>query len=179
MAPRSIPILRYYSPIEGIVDEQLATLIDDYITATNRREPGAATSRGFHEHDAALADRSAAAIEARQGEIKALLARIENVDRSGVEGYEPYDATLLERRLRWEDRRTRRGARLAAVSVFLPRRDRVVLQQPGHPRLRAARRTTSSLVSRLRRSTPARPGAHNLVDPSTYAVENAIESGTV
>jgi uncharacterized protein (DUF885 family) len=81
---------------------ELTTVIDEYIRATNAWQPVGATSRGFHEHDAVLGDRSAAAIGRRMDDVRGLLGRIGRLDRSTLAGEEPYEADLLERRLKWE-----------------------------------------------------------------------------
>ncbi len=154
-------------------------VVDEYMAGSNRREPGAATGRGFHEHDAQLSDRGAAAIEARQAEVKGLLARVESLDRAALEGFEPHDAALLERRLRWElaEHDEVRGWQRSPGSYLgtigsscnnLVIRNFAPLEERLH-----------SLVSRLRQAPRLLDQARsNLVDPSTYAVDNAIESGT-
>jgi uncharacterized protein (DUF885 family) len=81
---------------------ELSAIVDDYVAATNTWQPVGATSRGFHEHDARLGDRSAAAVERRMADVRGFLNRIARVDRKTLAGHEPYEADLLERRLKWE-----------------------------------------------------------------------------
>ena len=85
----------------------LSTIVDDAIAASNAWQPVGATSRGFHEHDARLGDRSAAAVEGRMADVRSLLDRVGKLDRASLTehdpaGHGPYDADLLERRLKWE-----------------------------------------------------------------------------
>lgn len=81
---------------------ELATLAGDYIAATNAWQPGAATARGFHEHDATLGDRGQPAIDARMSSVRGFLERASAVDSSTLAEHEPYELDLLRRRLAWE-----------------------------------------------------------------------------
>ncbi len=81
---------------------ELPALAEDYIVATNAWQPGAATARGFHEHDAALGDRSQPAIEARLSAVRGFLERANAVDAATLAGHEPFELDLLRRRLSWE-----------------------------------------------------------------------------
>ena len=156
-----------------------ASIAEDYIAGTNRRDPGAATGRGFHEHDNDLPDRAKPALDARQAEVGSLLARIEGLDRSRLEATEPYDAEFLERRLRWEMeeheavRAWQRSPSSYLGSIGASCNNLVIRDfAPLEERLQ-------SLVSRLRQTPRLLDQARaNLLDPSTYAVDNAIESGT-
>ncbi len=156
----------------------LDSIAEDFIASTNRRDPGAATGRGFHEHDGDLPDRSKPTIEARQAEVRALLARLEGLDRSRFEATEPYDAEFLERRLRWEltehqaVRAWQRSPSSYLGSIGASCNNLVIRDfAPLEERLQ-------SLVSRLRQTPRLLDQARgNLLDPSTYAVDNAIESG--
>lgn len=80
----------------------LAQLADDYIAATNAWQPAGATTRGFHEHDHALGDRGARAIEARMAAVRGFIERAEGIDAATTGGTAPYDLDLLKRRLAWE-----------------------------------------------------------------------------
>jgi uncharacterized protein (DUF885 family) len=81
---------------------ELSSIVDDYITATNAWQPVGATSRGFHEHDARLGDRSAVAVDRRMAEVRGLLGRVAMLNAGALPGEEPYERDLLERRLKWE-----------------------------------------------------------------------------
>jgi uncharacterized protein (DUF885 family) len=154
-----------------------ARIVDEYIGATNAYQPAGASARGFHEHDAGLGDRRRPAIEARVAYVRDLLARLRAIEPASLGGEEPSEADLLGRRLEWEltdfeDVRTwQRGpggylATIGGACNGLVIRDFAPLDD----RLR-------SLVSRLR-GVPALLDAarENLVDPSRYHVETAIEA---
>ncbi len=150
---------------------------NEYIAATNAHSPAGASSRGFHEHDARLGDRSASALAARMDAVRGFLGRIEAVDRAALSGEEPYEIDLLERRMKWEltdyehVRSWQRGpggylATIGSGCNGLVIRDFAPLDD----RLR-------SLTSRLQ----AAPGLldearKNLTDPSRFHVETAIEA---
>ncbi len=81
---------------------ELNTIVDAYINGTNAWQPAGASSRGFHEHDGRLGDRSAASIETRMGDVRGLLGVVGKLERTAMPGDEPYEVDLLERRLKWE-----------------------------------------------------------------------------
>jgi len=158
----------------------MATNLQDiarsYIERTNAHQPAGATSRGFHEHDGELGDRSERAIEERLREVRGWLDELGRLDASGLTGHEPYDAELLRRRLQWEltehdavrGWQRNPGSYLASIGGGC---NGLVIRDfaPLDDRLR-------SLVGRLR----AAPGVleeakTNLRDPSRYHVETAIE----
>ncbi|HYM14183.1 MAG TPA: DUF885 domain-containing protein [Dehalococcoidia bacterium] len=155
----------------------LAALVDDYIAATNAYQPVGASTRGFHQHDARLGDRSRTALEDRMRYVRAMLARLASIDPATLTGNEPYDADLLKRRLAWEItdfeqvRSWQRapGAPLATIGSgcnglvirdFAPLPERI-----------------ASLIARLG-EVPAllAQAKENLVDPTRYHIETAIES---
>ncbi len=157
----------------------LATIVDDYIAASNAYQPAGATTRGFHEHDAALGNRSAAAIEERGRVVRGFLDRLARIDRAALTGNEPYDLDLLERRLQWElpdfeqVRTWQRGpggylGTIGGACNGLVIRDFAPLDE-----------RIAALASRLE-AAPAllNQARANLVDPSRYHVETAIEAGT-
>ncbi|HEY8172801.1 MAG TPA: DUF885 domain-containing protein, partial [Dehalococcoidia bacterium] len=157
----------------------LASLIDDYISGTNTYQPVGASSRGFHEHDALLGDRSEASIDARMAWVRRMLDRLRGIDRGGLSGEAPYEVELLERRLKWEltehdnVRAWQRspGGYLASIGSGC---NGLVIRDfaPLDDRLR-------SLVSRLRAAPALLAQAKaNLRDPSRYHVETAIEAAT-
>ncbi|HZP56122.1 MAG TPA: DUF885 domain-containing protein [Dehalococcoidia bacterium] len=154
--------------------QPLERIVQDYVAATNAYQPGAATARGFHEHDGALGDRSARAIDERQRAVRGFLQALETLPEGERESD---DAALLRRRLQWEIteheevRAWQRspGAPLATIGGGcngLAIRDFA----PADERLR-------SLVDRLR-AAPAllEQAKANLRDPSRWHVETALES---
>jgi uncharacterized protein (DUF885 family) len=159
--------------------ETLAAVADDYIRATNAWQPGAATSRGFHEHDGELGVRSPDAIEKRLQDIRSLAARVDALPAQSDGDFASHDRDLLRRRLQWElteakeVRSWRRapGSYLASIGGgcnnlvirnFAPLEDRV-----------------RSLISRLRAAPDGlAQGRANIESPSRYHVETAIEAGT-
>ncbi len=161
------------------MSEAFSRLVDGYIAMTNAYQPGTASGRGFHDHDADLGDRSEDAIAFRMSDISAFLSRLQSLDRGQLDPTERYDADLLARRIRWElaeheevrGWQRNPGSYLATIGQScngLVIRDFAPLDQ----RLR-------SLVSRLREVPRLLDQARaNLVDPSRYAVETAVESGT-
>lgn len=161
------------------MNESLGAIIDDYIARTNAYQPVGATSRGFHEHDGRLGDRSRTALETRIAEVRLFLDRLATLGEDARSGTDAYDADLLWRRLKWEItdfehvRSWQRapGAPLATIGSGcngLVIRDFAPLDE----RLRA-------LVSRLREAPELLEQAkENLLDPTTYHVETAIEQGT-
>lgn len=159
------------------MNADLARLADEYIAASNAYSPSAATSRGFHEHDARLGDRSEGAIAERMRAVRGLLADAQAIDRAALSGEEPYEADLLERRMRWELTENERvrswqrgpGGYLGTIGGGC---NGLVIRNfaPLDDRLRA-------LGSRL----DAVPGLlaqarENLREPSRYHVETAIEA---
>jgi uncharacterized protein (DUF885 family) len=157
---------------------ELAAIADDYIARTNAHGPVAASSRGFHEHDARLGDRSTAALEDRARDVRGLLERLRAVDVTALAGHEPHDADLLDRRLRWEltefeDVRTWQrgpGGYLGTIGSGcngLVIRDFAPLEQ-----------RIAALASRLEAAPALLEQARaNLSDASRYHVETAIEQG--
>ena len=77
-------------------------LIDGYIAATNAWQPAGASSRGFHEYDGRLGDRSSGAVDERMASVRGFLQSARQIDRTALSGHEPYDLDLLERRLKCE-----------------------------------------------------------------------------
>ncbi len=151
-------------------------LVDDYIAGTNAWQPAGASSRGFHEDDGRLGDRSSRAIEGRMAAVRAFLDRAAKIDRASLIGHEAYDLDLLERRLKWElteNEHVRSWQRSPAgylgsigsacnglvIRDFAPLDERV-----------------RSLVGRLR-AVPAllSQAKGNLTDPSRAHVETSIE----
>ncbi|HEY7270050.1 MAG TPA: DUF885 domain-containing protein [Dehalococcoidia bacterium] len=160
------------------MSSEFQAIAEDYISATNRRDPGAATGRGFHELDADLTDRGRNALDAHQAEVRSLLDRLDALDRTRFDGTEAMDAEFLTRRLRWEQteheevrgwQRSPSGY-LGAIGSSC---NNLVIRQfaPLDQRL-ASLVSRLSLVPRLLDQARA-----NLLDPSTYAVDNAVESG--
>jgi uncharacterized protein (DUF885 family) len=160
------------------VDSAVADLVDEYISSTNAYQPVGASTRGFHEHDGKLGDRSRPAIEERMRDVRGLLDRLRFIDRAALPANERYDADLLERRLKWELTDFERvrswqrapGAYLATIGSgcnglvirdFAPLAERI-----------------ASLTSRLEDAPGLLDQAkRNLADPSRYHVETAIEAG--
>ena len=151
-------------------------LVDDYIAGTNAWQPAGASSRGFHEDDGRLGDRSSRAIEGRMAAVRAFMERAAKIDRASLIGHEAYDLDLLERRLKWElteNEHVRSWQRSPAgylgsigsacnglvIRDFAPLDERV-----------------RSLVGRLR-AVPAllSQAKGNLADPSRAHVEMSIE----
>jgi len=151
-------------------------IVTDYVAATSSYQPVGASSRGFHEHDARLGDRSRAALEERQRVVRGFLDRLARLDRRTLAGHEPHDADLLERRLRWEitDFETVRswqrnpfgylgtigsGCNGLVIRDFAPLRERI-----------------ASLTARLEAAPRLLDQARtNLAGPSRFHVETAIE----
>jgi uncharacterized protein (DUF885 family) len=152
-------------------------IVDSYIEATNGYQPVGASARGFHEGDGMLGDRSVTSIEARMSDVRSFLERLRVLDRTVLAGEEPYEADLLERRLKWELTENEQvrswqrgpGGYLATIGGgcnglvirnFAPLDDRV-----------------RALVARLRAAPALLAQAKaNLADPSRYHVETAIEA---
>ncbi|MDP9236246.1 MAG: DUF885 domain-containing protein [Chloroflexota bacterium] len=158
---------------------QIQPIVDNYVARTNAYGPVAASSRGFHEHDGRLGDRGVAALEERAREVRGLLERVRAVERASLNGQEPHDADLLERRLQWEltdfehVRTWQRspggylgsigsGCNGLVIRDFAPLEDRI-----------------AALAARLE-AAPAliEQAKSNLTDPSRYHVETAIEQGS-
>jgi uncharacterized protein (DUF885 family) len=158
------------------MDDGLSRIAEDYIASTNRRDPGAATARGFHQQDGDLADRGRDALDARQAEVRGLLRRIEALPQ--LEGREAHEAEFLRRRLQWEmtEHDEVRGWQRSPTSYLsaiggscnnLVIRDFAPLEQ-----------RLEHLVSRLRQAPRLLDqGRTNLLDPPLQAVENAVEAG--
>ena len=64
--------------------ERFETLVDSAFEASFAFSPSRATAAGIHTYDAKLEDRSRARIEARIGELEALLARLRAQERSAL-----------------------------------------------------------------------------------------------
>ena len=161
------------------MDSPVAILVDEYVASTNAYQPVGASTRGFHEHDAQLGDRSRLAIEERMRHVRGILDRLRFIDRAALSANDGYDADLLERRLKWEltdfehVRSWQRcpGAYLATIGSgcnglvirdFAPLDERI-----------------AALTSRLEEAPRLLEQAkRNLADPSRYHVETAIEAGT-
>jgi uncharacterized protein (DUF885 family) len=158
------------------VNDGLARLAEDYIASTNRRDPGSATARGFHEHDGHLADRSRDALEARQAEVRDLLRRIEAL--GSLQGRDGHETAFLQRRLQWEiteheEVRSWQRSPTSYLSAIGGSCNNLVIRDfaPLEERL-------TNLVSRLRQVPRLLDqGKANLVDPPVQAVENAVEAG--
>ena len=156
--------------------DSLTQVIDDYIRDSNAYQPAGASARGFHEHDGRLGDRSEAAVDERMAWAARMLDRLATLDSQALSGEEPYEADLLQRRLRWEltehdaVRSWQRspGGYLGTIGSAcngLVIRDFAPLDE----RLR-------SLVSRLRAVPELLAQARaNLRGPSRYHVETALE----
>ena len=158
---------------------KLPAIAEKYIAATNAYGPVAASSRGFHEHDARLGDRSQAALGERARAVRGLLAEVRGIDAATLEGNEVYDADLLQRRLAWEltdfeDVRTWQrspggylgtigsGCNGLVIRDFAPLDERI-----------------AALASRLEAAPVLLDQARaNLTAPSRYHVETAIEQAT-
>jgi uncharacterized protein (DUF885 family) len=154
----------------------LKQIIEDYVAATNAWQPSGASSRGFHEHDTELGNRSAAAVDARMAYIRRTLDELHQLDASSLSGNDPYDLDLLRRRLQWEltehehVRYWRRhpGGYLGTIGSAL---NGLVIRDfaPLDERLR-------SLVSRLRKVPQLLAQAkENLAEPLRPHVETSIE----
>jgi uncharacterized protein (DUF885 family) len=157
----------------------LAQITSDYIAGTNAYQPVGATTRGFHEHDARLGDRGAPAIEGRMREVRGFLERLGGIDASQVAGRERYDVDLLWRRLQWElteseEVRSWQRAPGGYLGTIGGGCNGLVIRDfaPLDDRIRA-------LVSRLDAASALLSQAkENLVGPTRYHIETAIEAGT-
>jgi uncharacterized protein (DUF885 family) len=156
--------------------ETLAAIVDEFIAGTNAYQPVGATSRGFHEHDGALGERSERSIDQRMAFVGGLLARLAGISAAPLAGEAAYEADLLRRRLSWElteheyVRSWQRGPGGYLASVGSGCNGLVIRDfAPLDDRLR-------SLISRLQ-AVPAflAQAKQNLRDPSRYHVETAIE----
>lgn len=155
---------------------EFSQLIDGYIASTNAWQPAGASSRGFHEHDGRLGDRSSRAVDERMASVRGFLQRAEQIDRAALAGHEPYDLDLLERRLKWElteNEHVRSWQRspagylgsIGSACNGLVIRDSAPLDE----RVR-------SLTERLRAVPELLAQAKvNLIDPSRAHVETSIE----
>lgn len=81
-------------------DPQFARFVDDYFEAKFAFEPSNGTETGLHRYDAKLEDRSKGAIEARIGQLKGFLARLQAVDRAKLSFDDAIDAQALEGEIR-------------------------------------------------------------------------------
>jgi uncharacterized protein (DUF885 family) len=161
------------------MNESFGAIVDDYIARTNAHQPVGATSRGFHEHDGRLGDRSRTAVESRVADARVFLDRLAALDEDSLAGTEAYDADLLRRRLKWEitdfeHLRTWQRAPGAPLATIGSGCNGLVIRDfaPVDERLR-------SLVSRLEEAPRLLEQAkENLLDPTKYHVETAIEQGT-
>ena len=157
----------------------LNSLLRDYMEASLAFSPGAATSRGFHQHDGELGGRSRAAIESRRGTVQRQLESLRAIDGGRLSLEEWADRDLLERRMLWEltdidevqSWRVSPNGYLATVGGSL---NGLVIRDFA-PLPERAR----SLVSRLRQVPRLLDQAKaNLERPTRVHVETAIEQGT-
>ena len=81
-------------------DPQFARFVDDYFEAKFAFEPSNGTETGLHQYDAKLEDRSKAAIEARIGQLKGFLTRLQAFDRARLSFDDAIDAQALEGEIR-------------------------------------------------------------------------------
>lgn len=151
----------------------------DYIAATNAYQPVGATTRGFHDHDAELGDRSQTAIEDRARALRTFAERLRGIDPATLSGEQPYDADLLARRIGWELtdieelRSWQRSPGNALGSIGSACNGLVIRDfAPLDERLRALAGRLSNVPALLDQSKA------NMVDPTRYHVETAIEAGT-
>jgi uncharacterized protein (DUF885 family) len=157
------------------MQQQFDALVADYIAASNAHQPVGATARGFHDHDAALGDRSPAALEERAREVRGFLARLDALEPP--DGDTRFDADVLRRRLGWEltdfeQVRSWQHAPGGYLGTVGSGCNNLVIRDfaPLDERVRA-------LTSRLR-AVPALidQAKENLSGPSRYHVQTAIEA---
>ncbi|HXK33683.1 MAG TPA: DUF885 domain-containing protein [Dehalococcoidia bacterium] len=161
------------------MNESFGAIVDDYIARTNAHQPVGASSRGFHEHDGRLGDRSRTAVESRVADARVFLDRLAALEEGSLSGTDTYDADLLRRRLKWEitdfeHLRTWQRSPGAPLATIGSGCNGLVIRDfaPLDERLRA-------LVSRLGEAPQLLEQAkENLLDPTKYHVETAIEQGT-
>lgn len=161
-----------------MADEAFARITRTYIDSTNAHQPGAATSRGFHERDGELGDRSLVSIEGRIEDVRKMLSGLRAIDRSALSADARHDADLLERRMQWEitdfeEVRSWQRSPGAALGTIGGACNGLVIRDfgPLDDRVR-------SLVGRLRAAPKLLEQAkENMRDPSRYHVETAIEAG--
>jgi uncharacterized protein (DUF885 family) len=79
-----------------------AAFVDEYAAASNRWSPTGATDLGFHEYDAQIEDRSAAAYKKRSEILKAELAQLTALRQGELTAQEAIDAELLDSSIRAE-----------------------------------------------------------------------------
>jgi uncharacterized protein (DUF885 family) len=79
---------------------EFARFVDDFFAAQWAFSPSDATGTGFHEYDDKIEDRSRARIEARIAELKALLGRLQKIDRSKLAFDDAIDAEALDGQIR-------------------------------------------------------------------------------
>lgn len=156
----------------------LAQFADDYIARANAYSPVAASSRGFHELDALIADRSRAAIEERAREVRGQLDGLAAIDPASFTGHESYDGDLLHRRLQWdltdfEDVRTWQRAPGSYLGTIGSGCNGLVIRDfaPLSERISALAARLDAVPKLLEQAKT------NLSDPSRYHVETAIEQG--
>lgn len=160
------------------MNESFGAIVDDYIARTNAHQPVGASSRGFHEHDGRLGDRSRTAVESRVADARVFLDRLAALEEGSLSGTDAYDADLLRRRLKWEitdfeHLRTWQRSPGAPLATIGSGCNGLVIRDfaPLDERLR-------SLVSRLEEAPQLLEQAkENLLDPTKYHVETAIEQG--
>ncbi len=85
---------------QAVSTERLAGLREEYLAAWLRAEPAAGRALGLHEHDGKVADYTRSAIEARIGELKSLLGRLDALSADALDADARLDLALLKRHAR-------------------------------------------------------------------------------
>jgi hypothetical protein len=80
--------------------DSFSRFVDDYFESRFAYLPTQGTDAGLHQYDQKLEDRSRARIEARNAELKSLLARLQAFDRSKLTPEEAIDAEALDGEIR-------------------------------------------------------------------------------
>jgi len=75
---------------------EFARFADAYFDASNAWSPSNAVSNGFHEHDARMEDRSAAAHAARIGELKTQAAELDALRKGAFAAGDAIDAEIVD-----------------------------------------------------------------------------------
>ena len=84
----------------AVFDAAFSRFVDEYFEAKFAFDPSNGTSVGLHQYDTKLEDRSRARIEARIGELKGFLAKLEAFDRARLSFDDAIDAEALEGQIR-------------------------------------------------------------------------------
>jgi uncharacterized protein DUF885 len=80
--------------------EPFSKFVDEYFDARFAYLPSQGTEDGFHQYDSKLEDRSRPRIEARIAELKAFLARLQEMERSRLSPDDQIDADAIEGQIR-------------------------------------------------------------------------------